>query len=135
MKKTNENKNIKENNTQKFIKSIKENATKFKGTFETRNLNKLSNTKNMNITLKQFYNIKNLDSGKIESVNIKPLDNKVTLKLNNGFVDQQFNKLYDIDINQIKSNLNNAYEMMSFNSLIYSELKNNIATFLKALLE
>ena len=115
------------------IKDIKESASKYKNNFETRNKNKLNSNKTLSISLKEFYNIKNIESGNIESITLKPLENKATLKLNSGFVDDVFSKAYDVEASTIKNNLSNAYEVMAFNSIMLSELKNNKDLFLSSL--
>lgn len=139
MKKANEknNKIELENKTLNFIKSLKETSEKEKTNFSKRNKKALDSPKNIKISmteLKEDLNI--LESSKVEKITINPMDDQnqhVTLKLNSAYVNNKIGSIYGVDINKVKSSLDDSYKMMAFNSIVRLNLKENKDIFLKGL--
>lgn len=117
-----------EKKTEQILKNIRD---------ESRNIditNKEKLDKNQSLKLsKDEFKTDFLNSAYVKSISINNEKNTASLNLYNGYVMAIMGNIYKANFSDIKNNLKTTSEMIVFNRMVGSELKNNSKPFIDSL--
>ena len=114
--------------TAQLLDSIREQSKKI----DKSNKDKLDKNQSLKLS-RDEWKPEFLDSDKLKSISVNLEKNTLSLNMNNGFILAVMSRVYEVDFNSIKNQLQNTSEMIVFNSIISKEIKNKPAPFLKGI--